>query len=274
MRAMTREQAERRYCEDRRGQGEGVEYRSWLQAHDVPSHGSTYRMNGRKHRREHVLFSTIERNAFLAAQWLDYVVDIREQFPLWPCEETEAIAAGVGVNHPAHPKGGVVVMTTDLLLTNEDRTLTAIAVKPEQKLKERRVLEKLEIERLYWEQRGVEWLLVTECELPAGLAWNLNWIDECYEITPETLSFEQIGRTEPYLLETLTGAVDRPLNEVCAESDDRLGFNQGRCLTVVRHALARKRWRLPLGRQIDPGEPLPFPPVPAQAADGRATLAA
>lgn len=274
MRPMTREQAIRRYQEEGRGRGEGSDYRPWLQAHDVPSRGSTFRMNGRKHRREHVLFSSIERNAFLAAQWLDHVVDIREQFPLWPYEDTEAIAADVGVNHPANPKGGVFVMTTDLLLTDADGSLSAIAVKPESELSRARVLEKLEIERLYWERRGVEWLIVTEREIPAGLAWNLNWVDECYEITPETLAPEQIRRTESYLLESLTEALDRPLNEVCAESDDRLGFKQGRCLSVVRHALARKRWLLPLDRQIDPGAPLPCPPVLAQAASHHATLAA
>ncbi len=274
MRVMTREQVLRRYEEDGRGRGEGLTYRPWLQAHDVPSQGVTVRMNGRKHRREHVFFSTIERNAFLVAQWLDDVVDIREQFPLWPYEETEAVAAKLGVNHPANPKGGVFVMTTDLLITNADGTLAAIAIKPAGKLNEERVLEKLEIERLYWEQHNVSWSIVTERDLPEGLVSNLNWIDDYYEITPETLDPAQISRIEAHLFDRLVRAENIALNIICNEADERMGEEFGTGLGVVRHALARKHWRLPLDQKINPGEPLRNPPVLADASGGPASLAA
>ncbi len=273
MRPMTREQVAARYAGGF-GQGAGRGYRSWLQAHDVPSKGVTYRMPGRKTGRAQVLFSTIERDAFLAAQWLDDVVDIREQFPLWPLDETEAIAEELAVNHPIHPKGGVVLMTTDLLLTTRDGRQEAVAVKPADKLSERRVLEKLEIERLYWERRGVPWSIVTERELPTAFAANLVWVDEYYEITPETIEPQQIPRIEIYLFDKLAVATDVPLSRVCAEADDRLGQPSGSCLDVVRHALARKRWHIPLDREIVPNVPLITPPVLVWAPGDRSTLAA
>jgi hypothetical protein len=273
MRPMTREQIAERYAGGY-GQGEGPEYRSWLQAHDVPSKGVTFRMNGRKTGRQHVLFSTIERDAFLASQWLDDVGDIREQFPLWPIEETEAIAEELAINHPAHPKGGVVLMTTDLLLTTRVGSVEAVAVKPSDKISERRVLEKLEIERLYWERRGVRWSIVTERELPRALASNLVWIDDYYEITPETIDPQQIARIEAYLFDRLLTAGNIPLNRVCAEADDRLGQQPGNCLGVVRHALARKRWLIPLNHKIDPDAPLDLPPRLAGVSDDRSSLAA
>ena len=274
MRPMTREQVLNRYSKDGRGRGDGAEYRPWLQAHDVPSKGVTFRMSGRKHRREHVFFSTIERDAFLVAQWLDHVVDIREQFPLWPYERTEAIAAELGVNHPTHPKGGVVVMTTDLLITNADGTMTAVAVKPASKLNEMRVLEKLEIERLYWKQQDVSWSIVTERDLPEGLVSNLSWIDDYYDITRETLGPSQIRSIEAHLLSRLKKTGSVALNVICSEADDRLGVEPGTCLGVVRHALARKRWRLPLDQKIVPGEPLRSPPSAAIASGARPIVAA
>lgn len=273
MRPMTREQIATRYAEGY-GRGEGRGYRPWLQAHDVPSKGVTFRMDGRKTGRRHVLFSTIERDAFLTAQWLDDVVDIREQFPLWPLDETEAIAEELGVNHPAHPKGGAVLMTTDFLLTTRGGRLEAVAIKPADKLSERRVLEKLEIERRYWRRHDVPWSIVTERELPEALASNLVWIDDYYEITPETIEPQQIPRIEAYLFDRLTVANDIPLNRVCAEADDRLGRSPGTCLAVIRHALARKRWHIPLDRKIAPDAPLAVAPVLARAQGDRSTLAA
>lgn len=273
MRSMTPEQIAIRYAKGH-GHGQAQEYRPWLGAHDVPSGGVTFRMNGRKTGRQHVLFSTIERDAFLAIQWLDHVVDIREQFPLWPLSETEAIADELVINHPSHPKGGVMLMTTDFLLTTQDGQFEAVAVKPAGKLDEPRVLEKLEIERLYWERRGIPWSIVTEQDLPDGLASNLVWIDDYYEITPETIEPQQIRRIEEYLFNKLTAASTVPLNRVCAEADDRLGQTPGNCLGVLRHALARKRWRLPLDQKIVPDAPLNAPPVLAQTGDEDATLAA
>lgn len=273
MRSMTREQIAARYDKGY-GQGHGAAYQPWLKVHDVPSKGVTHRVPGRKTGRMHVLFSTIERDAFLAAQWLDDVTDIREQFPLTPIEETEAIAADLGVNHPIHPKGEIVLMTTDLLLTTRGGRLEAVAIKPADKLSERRVLEKLEIERLYWERRGVPWSIVTERELPEGFAANLVWIDDYYEITPETIEPQQIPRIEAYLLDKLAAATDVPLNRVCAEADDRLGQSPGSCLGVVRHALARKRWHMPLDRKIAPDVPLCVPPILARVRGERSTLAA
>ena len=273
MRPMTREQIAERYKAGF-GQGVGPEYRPWLQAHDVPSKGMTFRMNGRKTGRQHVLFSTIERDAFLAAQWLDDVVDIREQFPLWPTAETEAIADELAINHPAHPKGGVVLMTTDLLLTTRTGDVEAVAVKPADKLYETRVLEKLEIERVYWENRGIPWSIVTERELPEAFVANLVWLNDYYEITPETIAPDQIPRLEAYLFDKLTSSADVPLNRVCAEADNRLGQVSGTCLGVFRHALARKRWHLSLDQRIVPADPLSATPELVWVEDKPSNMAA
>ncbi len=45
-------------------------------------------------------------------------MDIREQFPLLPIEETIIIAEELGIKHPTDPNTGEpVVMTTDFLVT-------------------------------------------------------------------------------------------------------------------------------------------------------------
>jgi len=157
----TRKQSVARYFKGY-GQGEGTAYRPWLEPKDFSSRGTSRRAPGRSNGRQHSLFSDHEWRTFLACQHLRDVVDIREQFPLWTLDETEELARSLGVRHPAPLGAEPQVMTTDLLLTMRAGNLAAIAVKPSNELGKVRVLEKLEIERLYWEQRGVAWSIVTE----------------------------------------------------------------------------------------------------------------
>ncbi len=265
MRPMTPEQIERRYSNGY-GQGSGANYKPWLDVHDVPSNGLTRRTNGRKTGRQHVTFSLLEDAALLCAQRLDHVVDIREQYPLYPLEDTVALADKLGVRHPAHPKdGSLIMMTTDLVLTevaaDGRQRPSATAVKPSSELVNPRTLEKLEIERLYWEMRETKWSLVTERELPEGLVSNLRWIDDFHEISAETLSARQIERAEKLLLHRLEEHPGQPLNELCLDVDDQLGTEPGRALGVVRHCLSTKRWRIDLRIKVDPKMPLALPIV-------------
>nr|WP_238602194.1 TnsA endonuclease N-terminal domain-containing protein [Lysinibacillus parviboronicapiens] len=61
----------------------------------------------------------MERDYFYLTEYSDFfVVDIREQYPLLPLEETIVIADELGLKHPTDPKTiEPDVMTTDFLLT-------------------------------------------------------------------------------------------------------------------------------------------------------------
>lgn len=255
--ALSREDIARR-IEQGRGQGEGAQYQPWLSVRDVPSLGLSSVIPGWKTGRQHVVFSKRERGAFFIAQWLESVVDIREQYPLLPLEETEEIASGLGVIHP-RVNGMPQVMTTDFLLTRTGegkQHYEAWAVKPVDKLENKRVQEKLEIERLYWNRRGVIWKIVTERELPQGFVENLNWFDGYRELSDETVRAIDVPRLEEFLFSRILNSPDQPLNSLCVETDHRLGYRPGVSLAVVRHALACKRWRVPMDVAIDTDRPL------------------
>ena len=101
-----------------RGQGEGAAYRPFLQMGDFSNLGRGHRIQDHRTGRVHHLFSDLEANYYWLVAWSDQVLDIREQYPLLPREETERIAAELGVQHPksigcTNP----MVMTTDMLLT-------------------------------------------------------------------------------------------------------------------------------------------------------------
>jgi len=153
-------------------------YISFLKVRDVPSSGLSTMVLSSITKREHHYFSKLEYKAHLLAEYQPNTIDIREQYPLLPWGETQAIAKNFGITHPKYPMTTTpIVVTTDFLVTLKfpnGKKQIAISVKPKNKLTPRN-LEKLLIEKTYWKARGIEWYLITEDELPKNLTSNLHF---------------------------------------------------------------------------------------------------
>jgi hypothetical protein len=153
-------------------------YISFLKVRDVPSLGLSTMVLSNITKREHHYLSKLEYKAHLLSEYQSATINIREQYPLLPWEETQAIAENFGIKHPKYPQTMTpIVMTTDLLITLKSQNgqkLIAISVKPKKDLTPVN-LEKLLIEKMYWKARGVTWILVTEDELPKALTDNLHF---------------------------------------------------------------------------------------------------
>ncbi|WP_256716574.1 hypothetical protein [Paenibacillus odorifer] len=82
------------YIKKGRGQGTGDQYQPFIQAHDnkVASEGWITRHKGWKTKRIHHTLSEHERKYLYYCEWLDSVIDIREQYPLLPLERTIEIS--------------------------------------------------------------------------------------------------------------------------------------------------------------------------------------
>lgn len=132
------------------------------------------------------LLSGGENNSLLFAFMLPNLIDIREQIPLSYEDSfhelkdydintsnqyfsgTKQVCEELGVKHPKINGNGRSIpwtMTTDILLTlkypNNKFYLLAISLKPKYFKLEGRKKKIQEIEKIYWEQRGVKWLLIT-----------------------------------------------------------------------------------------------------------------
>jgi hypothetical protein len=162
--------------------------------------------------REHHLFSDLEELVFLYADFSPHIVDIREQFPLFSRAETEEIAEEMGIKHPQHA-GSSDVLTEDFVFTTDDSTnrLQARQVKYVSDLAKEGIREKLEIQRRYFERRGIEWRIVTERDLSTVISRNLRWLRrgafECFEdiVAKEFSRQVVLGRSS----ETLARAIER-----------------------------------------------------------------
>lgn len=69
-------------------------------------------------------------------------------------------------------------MTRDFLVTksnNNELVEVARTIKAKDKLFNKRILEKFEIERVYWERRNIDWGIVSEDEIDKIIANNISF---------------------------------------------------------------------------------------------------
>ncbi len=243
-----------------RGKGTGSDYQPWLRVQDVPSNGRIHRIRGCTTGRVHHLLSDLEAKVFYTFDYSPSVCDIREQFPLLPLAETLAIAEECGVTPPTDPvTKHPVVMTTDLLVTRRREggsAYEARAIKYDSELKKPRVLEKLEIERRYWKQRNIDWGVIRECEIHQPLIDNIRWIRPYFNIADLYPLTAEVIRKAASKLTRYVRHGSAPLCDVAQRCDVECGLSDGSSLTVVRHLLATRQWRVDLNERIRPGERL------------------
>ena len=248
-----------KFTKEGRGQNEGAAYIPWLTVRDVPTHGFAHRPYGWKTGREHHLLSNHEFDCFNVAEWSKIIVDIREQYPLLPLENTLAIAEACGFEHPTHPTTKKrVVLTTDFLFTVEiegRRIEQARTFKPFAELASDRKLEKLEIERLYWKAHNTDWGIVTEHEIPKALADNVDRIHDRYYREDLGLTFDEICDIALILTRSVNEGT-LALRHATQACDRRLGHEPGTSLSVAYHLIARRYWQIDMNTPINTGEPL------------------
>jgi hypothetical protein len=267
-----------RWIKEGRGDGDGAEYRPWLYVWDVASKGRSHQIRGWRHGRVHHLLSDLEAFVFFIYEWARKVIEIKEQFPLLPLEETLAIAEEIGVAHPTDPiTKHPMVMSTDFVLKVQSGLgvdFYARQVKYASALSDYRTLEKLEIERRYWLRRSVDYGLVTELDVPMPLVRNVKWIHPRLDLADLRPLTEADVREVAHLLTEMVLAEDAPLRKLTSACDSRLGLKCGDSMKVVRHLLAIRYWQIDMSRPIKQGERLVLLNKPGQELYGEERLIA
>lgn len=229
---------------DGRGIYRGIKYKTWLEVHEVPSVALSSRIAGWKINRIHHLLSNMERDYFYIIQWEDCVIDIREQYPLLPLEETIIIANETNIKHPSINNGEFknVALSTDFVITIDDgKTVRDIArtIKPTSKLS-KRVKEKYKIEEIYWGKRNIDWGIVTEKEINPIKAKNIRFLYSYYfwdrnnklgeeEIKKRCCKFCEVLRKNNFnVMKTIT------------ENDRTMNYRVGESLSMFKYLLSHK----------------------------------
>ncbi|WP_160679336.1 TnsA endonuclease N-terminal domain-containing protein [Clostridium sp. C8-1-8] len=239
-----------------RGQGFGKEYTPWIKIQEVPSLGRRSRFKGIKTDRQHELLSDLERNYLYLLEYSDKVFDVREQYSL-PMEETLSIALELGLEHPREPgTGEYIVMTTDFLITlqqEDNKYDVARTIKDKDKLLDRRTIEKFEIEKVYWERKGISWGIVTEADIDKTIAENIMFFSSYYNLE-EIDAFENIDKVEIFdlVLEYIRRIIGttETIRTISTRFDKEMSLLKGTGISIFKHLLARKIIKVELNQAL------------------------
>lgn len=256
----------KKWIKEGRGQGNGPNYKPWLTVRDVPSKGTSSRIMGWKSQRvHHFLSQSLEESYFYLLDWSPVVIDIREQYPLLPLEETLEISEELGLKHPVNVKTKEPeVITTDFMITVEDKdgvSLVARTLKKFTDINETmnlRLYEKFLIEEVFYKRRNIRWGIVTEIDMPKDLVQNIKFLH--YALTLEgypDVSSSEVLFIAPELFKALNND-ERSCSNVALEFDKKLGKKPGTCLFIIQHMLATKKWFIDMNKRINPSEHIKF----------------
>lgn len=222
---------------DGRGSGHGADYKPWLTVRDLSSQGRSHRVFGHKSQRTHHLLSDLELAVFLLLEWGRSTVDIREQFPL-RLENTQALALDAGIDHPSI-RGVLQVMSTDFLVNTTDISLPkfALQAKYTEALSNARTIEKLELERRYWLQKGVPWWLITEKDIPNVVTQNISWL---YPAQRDEIELDVLIERAKFYQHHFQNAPRTSVIDVAKQLDAAYQQPIGQSLLEIRQLLAQR----------------------------------
>ena len=238
----------KRYIREGRGQGAGAQYKPWLTVRDFPSLGIVSRVKGQKTGRVYHLMSNNETNLFYLLDWSENVLDIREQYPLSDLADVITIAERAQIRYPYDNKSGFpYVMTSDFYVVTANGAVV-FSVKPSTELNKPRVLEKLEVERRYWNARNIKWELITEREINQTKARNIEWLLQARDLAQFGLTDSHQALCVDFIM---SSCPSEPLSELLRELEQRYGLLYGMGLNIYKHLVYHKRIKIDISLPIN-----------------------
>jgi len=250
------EEKYKRFLREGRGQGEGKDYKPWLTIQDFPSKGRCHRIFGWKTGRIHHLFTDSEAKFFYLLEWEDAVVDIREHFPLLDFDDWVKDREDLRFDLFTDKKSGLkYVISTSFLITvkTPDNKVKYVArsLKAASELERKISLERLEIERRYWQARGIDWGIVTNRDIPIVKAKNIEWVHSA------RYAYVDAGLTEDDLIELGEAFLyrlsqsNKSIRKTALEFDKDYGLDPGTGIFLFRYLLAVKRIKVNMNEPIN-----------------------
>jgi TnsA endonuclease C terminal./TnsA endonuclease N terminal. len=245
-----------RFLKEGRGQGEGKEYKTWLTIQDFPSQGRVSRVFGWKTKRIHHLFSDNQTRYFYLLEWSDSVIDIREHFPLLDIEKIIQDKDNLNLEKSVDKTSGIpYIFTTTFLITLRDikgkHSYIARSIKASSELDKKQVIERLEIERRYWESRNISWGLVTQKDIPVVKAKNIEWVHLAFE---EEENRGMSNEEKEHLSSLLKGKLkdnEMPIRKITSHFDKELNLDSGTGLYLFKYLIGSKQIKVNMDEKID-----------------------
>lgn len=246
-----------RRTKEGRGQGSGEDYIPYNKTQHMHGRSNKTRAMGQTTGRMHHLATNLHLKIFTVFDYSSSITDIQEEFPL-PLEDTVLIAQRYELNHPKAKDGTPKVITTDFRLTverNGHEKTYARAVRTSAALSAKIGLHQLEIQRRYFQTLGIDWGIITEIDFPEILAENVKGVFPYYKADDIPIAPDQRDHVTKELTHQVQ-TVNDSLSRIATELDTRLGLQSGCSMSLARHLIATRKWRIDLYRPLNPVERL------------------
>ncbi|CAK7029885.1 TnsA endonuclease C-terminal domain-containing protein [Tissierella sp.] len=250
----------RRYLEEGRGQGIGKDYKPWLTIQDFPSMGRVSRIFSNKTQRIHHFFSDNETRMFYLLHWEDAVTDIREHFPLLDTGQVIKDKRGLDLDKFVDKQTGTpYIFSTTFLITVKDTKngefYIARSVKSAIELEKKHIIEKFELERRYWESKGIDWGIVTQKDIPVIKAKNIEWVYSALENSEERGidNGTKIDLSKEIIFKLMNSS--NAVREITAEFDNEFQLEKGTGLYLFKYLIAIKNIKVDMDQKININSP-------------------
>lgn len=247
-----------RFLKEGRGQGEKSNYSPWLTIQDMPSMGRVSRVYSHKTNRIHHFFSDMETRVFYLFSFEDDVYDIREHFPLLNMEDVITDRRGLDFGKFVDKETGTpFVFTTTFLITlkggDGKEHFTARSVKSAEKLNQKYIIERYEVERRYWESKGVDWGIITQHDINVIKAKNIEWVYQSLQ----DCEMNSLAKSElPDLLLNDLLNKDDVVRKITASLDSERKLQPGTGLSLFKYLIASKKIFVDMNKEINVNLPI------------------
>ena len=252
-----------RWIKEGRGQGEGKDYKPWINVTDFPSQGRCARVKGIKTGRIHHFLSDIQREYFYLLEFdeANIIYDIRESYPLLDFYDVVQDTQDLNTKYFKDKTTGFpYILTTTFLITikspNGGIEYIARSVKAASELERKTTLEKLEMERRYWEVKSIDWSIITEKDINSVKVKNIEWVlSSIHVISDMGLSEQEIIELGAVLQLRLYSNKDSSIRSIVTGFEVDYALGEGLGLFLFRYLVAIKAVRLNMNIPIDLNSP-------------------
>jgi len=253
----------KKWIQEGRGQGEGKDYKPWIAVTDFPSQGRCARVKGIKTGRIHHFLSDIQREYFYLLEFdeANIISDIREFYPLLDFYDVVQDTQDLKTHYFKNKNTGFpYVLTTTFLITiksaNGGVEYIARSVKAASELERKTTLEKLEMERRYWQVKSIDWSIVTEKDINSVKVKNIEWaLSSIHAIPDMGLSEQEIIEFGAALQLRLYSNKNSSIRSITTGLEADYALDEGTGLFLFRYLIAIKAIRLNMGIPIDLNSP-------------------
>lgn len=219
------------------------------------SKGRATRIYSHKTNKIHHLQSDNQLRVFLSLEWDDKVKNIKENVMLDDLEATLYNVENLRLDKFRDKETGELYdLHTNFLIKkitkDKAEETIALSVKSISELQRVTVIEKMEIERRYWEIKGVKFYVITDNEINKQFVENIKWVRE----TLIDKSIRNRGELAEKLYYFLQERNTEKLSEVLEEFDIEEGLIGGTALFIFRYLIGIKEIEIDMTKSINLNE--------------------